>query len=218
MASLNASTGEASTPGRTPHAVFPRLKLISTRLVRPFPMAERRTKPISRRHTRRRKAATADVIESSVTTQRVSAKWKRHYRNLIQLREQIVNRQNGLVNDARTEQAAFSLHMADAGTDSFDRDFALSRISSEQDAVYEIDQALNRIRNGAYGICELTGEPIEPQRLEAIPWARFSLAAEKKLEKEGVVRPAHFASRTAVSREAGEGNQIRGPAEAESEQ
>ena len=65
--------------------------------------------------------------------------------------------------DAAEEQPAFSLHMADAGTDSFDRDFALSRLSSEQDAVYEIDEALKRIERGTYGVCEVSGKPIESQ-------------------------------------------------------
>ena len=93
--------------------------------------------------------------------------------------------------------------MADAGTDSFDRDLSLSRASSGQDAVYEIDQAINRIHNGTYGICELTGKPIEAARLEAIPWARFSVEAEKKLEKEGAVRRARLAPREAMSQGGG---------------
>jgi DnaK suppressor protein len=90
--------------------------------------------------------------------------------------------------------------MADAGTDSFDRDLALSQISSEQDAVYEIDEAINRIRNRSYGICELTGKPIEPQRLEAIPWTRFSMEAERMLEKDGAIRRVRLGPRKAVSR------------------
>lgn len=90
--------------------------------------------------------------------------------------------------------------MADAGTDSFDRDFALSRISAEQDAVYEIEEAINRILNGTYGICELTGKSIEPARLDAIPWTRFSLEAEEQLEKDGAVRRARLGPREPVTR------------------
>jgi len=90
--------------------------------------------------------------------------------------------------------------MADAATDTFDRDFALGMLSSEQDALYEIDEALNRIRNGTYGKCELTGKPIEPARLEAIPWTRFSTAAETQLEREGALKKARLGPRETVAK------------------
>ena len=126
------------------------------------------------------------------------------------MRDSLLRRQNDLVKDATEEQPAFSLHMADAGTDSFDRDFALSRISSEQDAVYEIDEAMMRIRRGTYGICELTGKPIERHRLEAIPWTRFSADAEKLLEKEGQIRRTRLAPREALARGVRAGNEAEG--------
>ena len=78
-------------------------------------------------------------------------------------------------------------HIADAGTDSYDRDFALSMISSEQNALFEIEEALNRIKTGRYGTCEATGKKIDPERLEAIPWTRFSAEAERDLEKNNAV-------------------------------
>jgi RNA polymerase-binding transcription factor DksA len=142
--------------------------------------------------------------------ERVPEKWKKYYRRLVQTRDYLVSRQNDLVKDASEEQPAFSLHMADAGTDSFDRDFALSRLSSEQDAVYEIDEALMRIRRGTYGICELTGQPIERERLEAIPWTRFSAAAEKELEKDGSVRRSRLAPREAIARGTNAENEAEG--------
>ena len=135
-------------------------------------MAVRRSKPTPRR----RRADTSDVLGSRAAAQpadRLPTKWKEYYRRLSKIRDSFLDRQNDLVKDACEEQPAFSLHMADAGTDSFDRDFALSRVSSEQDAVYEIDEAMMRIRRGTYGVCELTGQPIERERLEAIPWTRF---------------------------------------------
>lgn len=172
---------------------------------------EKRVKPSPRSGPRRRRAATADVLSSGVQSEEhVPEKWKKYYRCLIKTRNFLTNRQNNLVKDAAEEQPAFSLHMADAGTDSFDRDFALSRISSEQDAVYEIDEALMRIRKGTYGTCELTGKPIERERLEAIPWTRFSAAAEKKLEKEGEVRRTRLAPREAISRGSGSSSEAEG--------
>ena len=162
-------------------------------------MKERRSK----QPDRPRPAATADVLgngRAAPYRERVPQKWKEYYRLLNRTRDYLLSRQNDQVRDAAEEQPAFSLHMADAGTDSYDRDFALSRISSEQDAVYEIDEALMRIRRGTYGICELTGQPIEPERLEAIPWTRFSAEAEKELEKDGQVRRAKLAPREALAR------------------
>jgi DnaK suppressor protein len=161
-------------------------------------MAVRRTKQAPHR---RHAASTADVVATNgQRDDRVPEKWKRHYRHLIQLLDVMQARQGTLVKDAAEEQPAFSFHMADAGTDSFDRDLALSRISSEQDALYEIEEALMRIRRGSYGVCELTGKPIERERLEAIPWTRFSAAAEKELEKDGSVRRVRLAPRETVSR------------------
>ena len=92
--------------------------------------------------------------------------------------------------------------MADAGTDAYDRDFALGMLSTEADALNEIDHAIDRIRNGTYGICELTGKRIENERLDAIPWTRFSITAEKQLEREGQVKRAGLGPRETVRKTA----------------
>ena len=173
----------------------------------------------SKQPARRARAATSDVLGDRGAAQRparVPQKWKEHYRRLSETRDYLLDRQNDLVKDAREEQPAFSLHMADAGTDSFDRDFALSRISSEQDAVYEIDEAMMRIRRGTYGVCELTGKPIEAERLEAIPWTRFCAEAEKQLEKEGQIRRAKLAPREPVARGVSAENEAEGSTSDES--
>jgi len=110
----------------------------------------------------------------------------------MQFRNRLVERRGTLVREASEEQPAYSLHMADAGTDTFDRDFALSMASSEQEALYEVDHAINRIQDGSYGVCELTGKPIDPERLKAVPWTRFSASAENELETDGVVKRARL--------------------------
>lgn len=132
------------------------------------------------------KASTADVL--SPVTFKVPGRYQQAYARLIKLRDVLMSRQERLTRDAAEESPSFSTHMADAGTDEFDRDLALSLVSSRQDSLYQIEQALDRIRNGSYGICEMTGKPIEPQRLEAIPWTRFTAAAERQLEREGIPR------------------------------
>src|SRR5258708_15266676 len=104
----------------------------------------------------------------------------------------------GLAKESAQEMAGYSLHMADSGTDNFDRDFALSLLSSDQDAIYEIEEALKRIERNTYGICELTAKPIPKSRLEAIPWTRFTVQAQAQLEREGALRQRRLGSLRAV--------------------
>ena len=119
---------------------------------------------------------------------RIKAEWQKYYNRLLELREQLLHQMNGLAKDSAQELPGYSLHMADSGTDNFDRDFALSLLSSDQDAVYEIEEALKRIEKKTYGVCELTGKSIPKARLEAIPWARFTVIAQAQLEKDGALK------------------------------
>jgi len=119
---------------------------------------------------------------------KVRPEWAKFYQRLMELRDQLTRQMNGLAKESAQEMAGYSLHMADSGTDNFDRDFALSLLSSDQDAMYEIEEALKRIEKNTYGICELTGKPIPRSRLEAIPWARFTVQAQAQLEREGALR------------------------------
>jgi RNA polymerase-binding transcription factor DksA len=119
---------------------------------------------------------------------KIKAEWSKFYHRLHELRDQLVRQMNGLAKESAQEMAGYSLHMADSGTDNFDRDFALSLLSSDQDAIYEIEEALKRIEKNTYGICELTGKQIPKTRLEAIPWTRFTVQAQAQLEREGALR------------------------------
>src|ERR1043166_9450902 len=109
---------------------------------------------------------------------------------LLQLRDAMVDSMAGVAQDTLrsraegSEASAFRMHQADAGSDAYDRDFALSLLSQEQDALYEIYQALKRIDLGTYGVCEMSGKPIPHARLEAIPFARFTVECQSQLEKQ----------------------------------
>jgi len=109
---------------------------------------------------------------------------------LLQLRDAMVDSMAGVAQGTLrsraegSEASAFGMHQADAGSDAYDRDFALSLLSQEQDALYEIDEALKRIELGTYGKCEMSGKPIPRARLEAIPFARFTVECQSKLEKQ----------------------------------
>jgi DnaK suppressor protein len=109
---------------------------------------------------------------------------------LLQLRDAMVDSMAGVAQGTLrsraegSEASAFGMHQADAGSDAYDRDFALSLLSQEQDALYEIDEALKRIELGTYGKCEMSGKPIPRARLEAIPFARFTVECQSQLEKQ----------------------------------
>ena len=142
----------------------------------------------------RASATSAAILGKRVVTVKkngnvkVKAEWVKYYQRLIELRDQLVRQMNGLAKESAQEMAGYSLHMADSGTDNFDRDFALSLLSSDQDAIYEIEEALKRIEKNTYGICELTGKSIPRSRLDAIPWTRFTVQAQAQLERDGALR------------------------------
>jgi DnaK suppressor protein len=138
-----------------------------------------------------RPSSTSDILgglASQSNRVQINPKWARHYRNLLDLRDQLLLQAGKLAREATEGTPNYSMHMADAGTDSFDRDFALSMLSSDQDALYEIEEAIRRIESGTFGRCELTGKSISVGRLDAIPWARFSAQAQRQLEREGVLK------------------------------
>lgn len=140
---------------------------------------------------KRKASSTLDIlggVSPAAKTVKISAKWTRHYRLLQNLRDQLLVQAGKLAKEATEGTPRYSMHMADAGTDSFDRDFALSMLSSDQDALYEVEQAIRRIETGTYGRCELTGEPIPQSRLDAIPWTRFSADAQRQLERDGALK------------------------------
>ncbi len=74
-------------------------------------------------------------------------------------------------------------HHADEGTEDFDRTISIEIASKGSDVIRQIDYALERIKEGTYGICEITGEDIPKKRLEAIPYAAMTRDAQEKIEK-----------------------------------
>jgi DnaK suppressor protein len=110
---------------------------------------------------------------------------------LLQFRDSLLDLISGVSRDTLrsraedSEASAFGMHQADAGSDAYDRDFALNLLTQEQDALYEIEEALKRVDAdaGTYGICEMSGKPIPQARLEAIPFARFTVECQTQIEK-----------------------------------
>jgi len=138
------------------------------------------------------KTQKAVSVSQLMDNENIPQKYRRYYRQLVELREQIrqgldLHTQETLKRSSKEDSgdlSGYSQHMADAGTDTFDRDFALSLVSSEQELLYEIEEALKRIRKGSYGVCEITGQTISSDRLSAVPFTRYSLDGQKELEKQ----------------------------------
>ena len=82
------------------------------------------------------------------------------------------------------EASVSGTHLGDAGSDAYDRDFALNLLSQEQDALQEIQAALERITEGIYGICGISGKKIPQARLEAMPIARLTVECQSQWERE----------------------------------
>jgi RNA polymerase-binding transcription factor DksA len=129
-------------------------------------------------------------------SKQVPEKFRRYYRLLVDMRDAL---HKGLAfhseealkksgKDDAGDLSGYSQHLADAGTDTADRDFALSLISNEQEALKEIADAIERMKKGTYGTCEITNKAIPPARLIAVPFTRYSLEGQKELERN---RRAH---------------------------
>ena len=124
---------------------------------------------------------------------------KKQRQKLLDLRDDLVDSMSGLTRDTirnapeGSEASGSSQHNGDAGSDVYDRDFALSVLAKEQDALHEIEQALRRIEAGTYGICEISSNKIHQDRLEAIPFARLTVECQTKWEEEyGKRTPQNF--------------------------
>ena len=115
---------------------------------------------------------------------------KKQKQKLLDLRDTLVDQMNGVARDSlgrgdeNNDASAFGMHQADAGSDAYDRDFALNILSQEQDALHEIEEALVRINSGEYGVCQGSGAGIPQARLEAMPFARCTVEYQEKLDSE----------------------------------
>lgn len=81
------------------------------------------------------------------------------------------------------DSRGYSQHQADEGSDDFDRSINLEMTATEYDILAQVEHALSKIEDGNYGICDVTGDEIPIKRLEAVPYASMTVAAQEKLEK-----------------------------------
>jgi len=110
------------------------------------------------------------------------AKFKKR---LEEMRAQLLRVLKGSAAEVKTpdEATGYSQHQADQGTDDFDRTISLEVTTKEYNILRQIDRALQKIEEGTYGVCDVTGEDIPMPRLEAVPYATMTVKAQSQVEK-----------------------------------
>jgi RNA polymerase-binding transcription factor DksA len=142
---------------------------------------------VKRKYVRPEKVAKLTIFE------------KKQRQRLLDLRDQITDSMYGIQNDTikngseGSDTSGSGMHQGDAGSDAYDRDFALNMLSKEANALGEIEEALQRLELGTYGICEESGAKIPHPRLEAMPFARLTVERQAAKERENSTRD--FSSR-----------------------
>jgi DnaK suppressor protein len=220
------STKKKAAPAKKPAA---KAKARGSTAPRPAPVkghakpaAARRPQAAAAKKSVNSAENTLKLLVPNHHTRRLDPFTKQQRDKLLQLRDAMVDSMAGVAQDTLrsraegSEASAFGMHQADAGSDAYDRDFALSLLSQEQDALYEIDQALKRIELGTYGVCEMSGKNIPRARLEAIPFARFTVECQSQLEKQNKasrVRQSVTSLFGLTEDEGGEGEEEEAPAQ-----
>jgi RNA polymerase-binding transcription factor DksA len=121
---------------------------------------------------------------------KLSKKELDEYRTLLLAkRRQLVGMLNGMEDEALRSSGGnlsnMPVHMADMGSDVYEQDFTLGMAETERAILDEIDAALLRIENKTFGVCQMTGKPISKARLDAKPWAKYTIEAERIAESGG---------------------------------
>ncbi len=136
--------------------------------------------------------ASPTINREKLDEQDVPRKWKKYYKLLVDLREHhssgVETRAEEVMKRSAKDDAgdlsSYGQHLADAGSESFERDMAYNIISNQKEILSEIDEAIKRIKNGTYGICEVTGLPIPESRLMSIPYTRCTKEGQEIKETE----------------------------------
>ena len=140
-----------------------------------------------RKKASRKKTSLTRTKKISLT----AADTERFKQMLLEKRHEIVGNVNEMQDealkksrlDAAGDLSSMPIHMADIGTDNYEQEFALGLMDGERKLLREIDDALERIEQGTYGICEATNKQIAKARLEAKPWARYSVEYARMREQ-----------------------------------
>ena len=141
-------------------------------------------------------ATTSNTLEAN-EREKVPKKWMEFYDSLVELRKHFkeeleVHTKDSLALDGSEESSKYSGYgseQTDSDSGQFDREIALNMLAHEQDALFEVEEAITRIIKDQYGVCEITGKAIKKARLRAVPFTRYSLEGQQELEKRS--RPGY---------------------------
>ena len=86
--------------------------------------------------------------------------------------------------DASGDLSAYTIHMADMAADTYDRELSLNLASTEQQILYQIDEALKRLDDGSFGLCQQCNQPIAMSRLKAVPYASMCIDCQRAKEQK----------------------------------
>jgi|RhiMethySRZTD1v2_1073278.scaffolds.fasta_scaffold243730_2 DnaK suppressor protein len=143
-------------------------------------------------------AAKGDGRAEPPAAQPLSAKDLKHFEGLLMEELQRIRKEMGHLEttvlkvnprDSSGDLSGYSFHMADAGTDAMEREKAFLFASAEGRREREIVEALQRIYDGTYGVCENCGKPIARARLEAVPYVRLCVSCKEKEERASRSQP-----------------------------
>ena len=141
--------------------------------------------------SRSKKMTEVEIIQKPTPPKPIKTKLSKkelnHYKNLLLIkRAELVGDLSSIEAEAlRSNDGDLSnmpIHMADIGSDTYEQDFMLGMAESERQRLREIDEALLRIQNRTYGVCQMTGKTIPTARLEAKPWAKYTIESARQLE------------------------------------
>ena len=172
------------------------------RAAKPAPAAKQILKELPKAAPRKVGAVSLDELfgynpfaKDSVSAEEklIPAKWTKYYKKLVALKTAIQKEidehsQTAFSRESKEEtgdvSASYSQHTADIDNEAFTRDCALSLLASKQQELAEINIAIERMKKGTYGICEITGKPIPAERLRDVPFTRYSLEGKLEAEKQ----------------------------------
>lgn len=195
VAGKKPRTAKVKTAGRStakPFLATPDAEgyvIINGRRVR---MISRTEAPAANKKPSNKNTVAADVVVEIPSTKPIKTKLPK--KDLAHFRTQLLLKRAELVGDLSTMEAQalragggnpshMPIHMADVGTDTYDQDFMLGLAEAERHRLREIDEALQRIDDRTYGVCQMTSKPIPKARLNAKPWAKYSIEAAREIER-----------------------------------
>ena len=127
----------------------------------------------------------------------LSKEQKKQFRQLlITEREKLAGEIKAIAQDASKspreasgDLSVYTMHMADMAADTYERELSMNLVSSEQEILYEIDDALKRLDDGSYGVCQQCNQPITMSRLKAVPYASMCIACQRAKEQKQKQKP-----------------------------